>query len=105
MADVYPNGGEDLDDDVWIPEVTEKGWVILLKDDHVRRQPRIRDALVEAGARVFCITNGNLSGEEQARWLVNNRHRIARRAQHPGPYVYGVYENRIELLFPSEANS
>jgi hypothetical protein len=32
--------------------------------------------------------------------VVNNLDRILRQARIPGPYIYGVYENRIERLWP-----
>lgn len=62
MADVYPNLGEDLADETWIPEVTARGWIILLKDDRVRSNPAERAAILDSAARVFCVTRGNLTG-------------------------------------------
>jgi len=100
MADVYPNLGEDLADETWIPEVTARGWIILLKDDRVRSNPAERAAILDSAARVFCVTRGNLTGVTQAEWLVNNRYRILQTARKRGPYVYGVYENRLERLLP-----
>jgi len=71
-----------------------------MKDDAVRRRPAERDALVEGKVQAFCLTNAQLRGEEQARRLVENRHRILRQARRPGPYIYGIYENHLSLLWP-----
>ena len=102
MASVY---GEDaaqrLADDVWLRDAGARGWVVLMKDDAIRRRPAERDALVDAGVRAFCLTNAQLRGEEQAARFVDNRHRILRQARKPGPYIYGVYERRIARLWPS----
>ena len=32
--------------------------------------------------------------------FVENRHRIIQRCRKPGPYVYGVYRDRLEKLWP-----
>jgi hypothetical protein len=93
MADAY---GEDraqlLPDEVWLRDAGRKGWVVLTKDDAIRRRLAERDAMIEAAVRVFCLTNAQLRGAEQADRFVVNRHRIVRRCRKPGPYIYGVYE-------------
>jgi hypothetical protein len=101
MASVYGEKvGQGLHDETWLRDVGQRDWVVLMKDDAIRRRPAEREALVEGGVRAFCLTNAQLRGEEQARRLVENRHRILRRARQPGPYIYGVYEGRIERLWP-----
>jgi hypothetical protein len=91
MADVYGERvGQELKDETWLRDVGEYGWVVLMKDDAIRRRPAERDALTAGGVRAFCLTNAQLRGEEQARRLVENRHRILRQARHPGPYIYGT---------------
>ena len=101
MADVYGERvGQGLRDETWLRDVGEHGWVVLMKDDAIRRRPAERDALTTGGVRAFCLTNAQLRGEEQARRLVANRHRILRQAQRPGPYIYGVYEDHIDRLWP-----
>jgi hypothetical protein len=101
MADVYGERvGQGLKDETWLRDVGEHDWVVLMKDDAIRRRPAERDALTDGGVRAFCLTNAQLRGEEQARRLVENRHRILRLAQRPGPYIYGVYENHVDLLWP-----
>lgn len=101
MSDVY---GEDaaqlLDDEVWLRDAGRNNWVVLTKDDAIRRRPAERDALIDAAARVFCLTNRNLRGAEQTMRFVANRHRILRQARKPGPYIYGVYEKGLKRLWP-----
>ena len=70
------------------------------KDDAIRRRPAGRDALTEAGVRVFCLTSAQLRGAEQTARFVENRHRIIRQARTAGPYIYGVYAKRIARLWP-----
>lgn len=102
MASVY---GEDvaqqLDDETWLRDAGEKGWVVLMKDDAIRRRPAERDALADAGVRAFCLTNAQLRKEEQTERFVGNIDRILRQAQQPGPYIYGVYNGYIQRLWPA----
>jgi len=72
----------------------------LCKDDRIRRRPGELAAVRDGGVRMFCLTNGNLGFDEQAAWLVTNRHRILQRCRKPGPYIYGVYRDRLGLLWP-----
>jgi hypothetical protein len=101
MASVYGEKvGQGLRDETWLRDVGQRGWVVLMKDDAIRRRPAEREALIEGGVRAFCLTNAQLRGEEQARRFVENRHRILRRARQAGPYIYGVYDGRIQRLWP-----
>src|ERR1700749_754619 len=71
MADVYGEQiGQRLLDETWLLDVGQRGWVVLMKDDAIRRRPAERDALIAGGVRAFCLTNAHLRGEEQARRLV-----------------------------------
>lgn len=99
MADVYGERiGQGLKDEIWLREVGERGWVVLMKDDAIRRRPAEREALIAGGVRAFCLTNAQLTGAEQARRYVENRHRILRQATRPGPFIFGVYEDGTRRL-------
>ena len=102
MADVYGEKvGQELADETWLADAGENDWVVLTKDDAIRRRPAERDALIEAKVRVFCLTNRGLRGAEQAARFLTNRDRILRHAQTPGPYIYGVYETGLRRLWPT----
>jgi hypothetical protein len=101
MAEVYGERvGQGLKDETWLRDVGERGWVVLMKDDAIRRRPSERDALIAGGVRAFCLTNAQLTGAEQGRRFVENRHRILRQAAGSGPFIYGVYEEGIKRLWP-----
>ena len=102
MDSVYgEKQAQQLPDEVWLRDAGKKGWIVLTKDDAIRRRPSERDALTDAGVRVFCLTSAQLRGAEQTARFVDNRHRIVRQAQKPGPYIYGVYEHGIRRLWPA----
>jgi hypothetical protein len=102
LAELYPETEELVSDEHWIRETTRAGLVILMKDDRIRRRPRERSAILESGARAFVITNASLTGPQMAELFVSNLNRIAQRARHSGPYIYGVYPERLERLFPRD---
>lgn len=54
----------------------------------------------ETAARMFCIANGNLTGEHVARWYIANKHRIIRHSHKPGPFIQVVHSDRLELVVP-----
>lgn len=101
MADVYgEKRAQLLADEVWLRDAGKNDWIVLTKDDAIRRRPAERDALTGAAVRVFCLTNRNMRGAEQTERFVSNRHRILRQAHKSGPYIYGVYEKGLKRLWP-----
>jgi hypothetical protein len=101
MWSVYgPDAEQRIADVQWVTEGTEKGWVLLSKDDKMRRRSVELTAIEAAGARVFLLTNQQLASADQNAIFLDNIHRIIRLARKPGPYVYGVYRNRVERLWP-----
>jgi hypothetical protein len=101
MAEVYgEKRAQLLADEIWLQDAGKNDWIVLTKDDAIRRRPAERDALTKAAVRVFCLTNRNLRGAEQTERFVLNRHRILRQARKSGPYIYGVYEQGLKRLWP-----
>ena len=52
----------DCADEVWLAEVSRRGWAILTKDKRVRRRPAELAALRESRAAVFVLTGGGMTG-------------------------------------------
>lgn len=101
LASVYGDDAEERIDDVtWISDAAALDWILLTKDRGIRYVDVERDALTEAGARIFCISRADLSADVMIEWLVTNMNRILQRARKPGPYIYMVYEDRIEKYWP-----
>ena len=91
-------GARKVPDTEWISWAGREGVVVLTKDDAIRRRPLERQALAASGLRVFCLTNANLTKDQQvarfeARWPA-----ILRKCEEPGPYVCGVYADRLQDL-------
>jgi len=102
LASIYGEArAQHIDDEVWLRRAGREGWIVLTKDDKIRRRPVEMEAFSKAGVRVFCLTRAGLKAEEQARHFVSNINRILQRAQKPGPYIFGVYEDSLERIWPT----
>lgn len=101
MASVYGERvAQELEDERWLADAGAHDWIVLMKDDAIRRRPAERDALSEAKVRAFCLTNAQLRASEQSARFVDNLGRMLRQAENPGPYIYGVYNGHIKRLWP-----
>jgi hypothetical protein len=102
LAEVYgEQAAQETDDATWLALAGQHGWVVLCKDDRIRRRPAELQALTDGKVRLFCLTNAHLTFADQAEWFLANRHRITQASRKPGPYVYGVYRDRIAKLWPT----
>ena len=91
---------QSIADEEWIPEFAHLGYVLLTKDDEIRRYPPAREAAFNSGAKIFCLPNAHLDGPRiQERFLVN-LNRIIQRARHDGPFMYAVDPHGLRLLWP-----
>lgn len=69
--DLYPNE-PDVPDAEWIPEVAERGWVIVTKDAAITRTRPEIEALRRARARFVCLAAKNMTGPEQVECLLHH---------------------------------
>ena len=79
---------QDTKDHVWLAEVGDHGWVVLMKDKNIRFNELERTTLTRAGVKSFVITAGNIKGEEMAQILVNKLPSIVRFINnHAAPFI------------------
>src|SRR5262245_23466343 len=101
MRSVYgPHAEEVVPDTVWLERAGRAGWIVLTKDDAIRRRPVELDALVAYGVRAFCLTNANLTGEQQRQRIVGNVNRMVQRAHKPGPWICAVHDHHLVQIWP-----
>jgi len=80
---------QDAPDLEWIPEIGRRGWVLITKDENIRRNPRERAAYQEAELRGFIVTGGDMSGGDLAELLVSRLSGMVRRvANKRGPLLF-----------------
>jgi hypothetical protein len=101
MASVYGEGiGQGLKDETWLRDVGRRGWVVLMKDDAIRRRPLERDALIGGGVRAFCLTNAQLRG---TRLAASSRTAIGSSARHTSPVRTSMGSTRAGSLVSGRA--
>jgi hypothetical protein len=78
-------------DGTWLVEVGRKGWVVLTKDEKIRRNQIELAALLSSGAPSFASTAGNITGEQLANRLLVAMPEIRRfLKKHRPPFVATV---------------
>ncbi len=86
--DHFPPAAPDTD---WIPEVGRRNWVLITKDQNIRRNPLERAAYEAAGLRGFVVTAGELTGPELAALLVQCLPGMVRRVHgRTGPALFAI---------------
>jgi predicted nuclease of predicted toxin-antitoxin system len=94
---------QDATDVEWLHEVGQRGWVVLTKDEKIRRRAHERKALMQAGVRAFVLVAGNLSGPEMAAAFVQALPAIHRfLARHNPPFIARVTRGgEVSMLTPA----
>jgi predicted nuclease of predicted toxin-antitoxin system len=91
-----------VDDEIWLTEVGELGWIVLTKDKAIRYRAIEREALLNAGIRAFFFMSGNVPFEQMAEIVAGALPRIQRFVEkHKPPFIAGIYKDgTIKLLVP-----
>ena len=89
---------ENVADTTWLEMAGRKGWGVFMKDARIRSRRVEREAVRRFNVRCFCLTRQDLAGHEMAERFLRHLNAITDACSEPGPYVYAVYENRIERL-------
>jgi len=85
-------------DEKWIADVAQKGWVILTKDTEHHRKDIERQAIAQSGAREFALSNASISGVEMGQIFASALPSILRYLQlHQGPFIVRVRRS-LELV-------
>ncbi|MBI4193574.1 MAG: hypothetical protein HY526_00700 [Betaproteobacteria bacterium] len=86
--DHFPQATPDTE---WIPEIGRRGWVLITKDQNIRRNPLERAAYEAAKLCGFVVTGKDMGGPELAELLVRCLPGMARRvAGRSGPLLFTI---------------
>jgi predicted nuclease of predicted toxin-antitoxin system len=97
----------DSPDTEWLPEVSQRGWLILTKDDAIGRNILEQVAIASSDAKVFVLSLGNVTGQEMASIFAQALEQMENFAQSNQPpfiakvYKFGkvrVWKNHTKLL-------
>lgn len=86
----------DAPDPEWIPEIGRREWVLITKDQNIRRNPLERAAYAAAKLRGFIVTGKDMSGAELGELLVRCLDGLTRRAhKRPGPLLFAISKGGV----------
>ncbi len=86
--DHFPQSTPDVD---WLAEVGRRGWVVLSKDERIRRNRIEREALEAAHVRAFFLTQQDITGQEMAVLFRNALPGMINRAvSEPAPFIFTI---------------
>ncbi len=95
-ADHFAPGTADVD---WLREIGARGWIVIGKDEAIRRNKHERATLLANGVRAFFLTRQNLTGEEAASLLLQCMPAIARRVSRSrGPFICSISRSARVVL-------
>ena len=84
-------------DDIWIPQVTEEGWLIVTRDRHIRSRTREIAAVRMYGARMVALTSTEATNTFRQLEVVMCRWRdIVRCLDRSGPFIYTATRSTFE---------
>ena len=95
-ADHFSPEAPDVD---WLPNVSERNWVVLTKDAKIGSRPLEVEAIARAGARVFILVSGNLTRQQMANLFVEVLEKLKKFTQgNQPPFIAKLYKDgRVEL--------
>jgi hypothetical protein len=99
--EVYGDRDEAVEDVEWLELCGTEGWAVLTMDRRLRYRPSEIAAIRRHRVRGFALASGNLQALDQARRLLANEAEIFDLCDDPGPFVYAVYADGVERIFPS----
>lgn len=86
-------------DSIWIPQVTERGWLILTRDHNIALNRAEIIAVRDSGARVIALAGAEAIGTwAQLEVLLCQWRAVERLLNEPGPYIYSATRTRLRLI-------
>jgi PIN like domain len=81
----------DATDEVWLEEISKRGWIALSHDRHIRYKPNERDAVISHGVGLLVIV-GKAPFPDLARSFVNSISAVENFLhRHKPPFIAKVY--------------
>lgn len=72
-------------DEIWLEEIGKRGWILLTRDERIRRRPNELQAFREHGVIGFVLTAGNASAADTAELITRVYSKLIRKAKAAKP--------------------
>ncbi|MEB3119741.1 MAG: hypothetical protein VKL41_00780 [Snowella sp.] len=84
----------DSPDTEWLPIVSQRGWIVLTKDENIGRNILEVQAIADNKARVFILVSGNLSTQGMINIFVDVIKKIEKIVRgNSAPFIAKVYKD------------
>ena len=84
----------DSPDTEWLPIVSQRGWIVLTKDENIGRNILEVQAIADNKARVFILISGNLSTQGMINIFVDAIEKTEKIVQeNSAPFIAKVYKD------------
>ena len=104
MADVWGDGAAQRTDLDWIRWAGARRRIALTADDSIHLLRAKRETIQAVRLQVFCFPHGNLPVADRVRRVLRRRSAMARlAADHPGPWLAVLYDDRAAITWPPPA--
>jgi hypothetical protein len=86
-------------DDVWIPEVSSRGWLIITRDSRIQQHPAEIAAVKANGARMVALAGDEARGTwQQLEVLMRHWRALEALATRPGPFIYAATRSALRAV-------
>lgn len=86
----------DAPDNVWLSDVSRRGWIVLTKDKRIRYRASELAAVSATKARVFTLTAGSIQAQEMADIYIRAMPKVqAFVARHSPPYIVTISRSGV----------
>jgi predicted nuclease of predicted toxin-antitoxin system len=93
----------DSPDIEWLPVVSERGWIVLTKDENIGRNELEIKAMALANAKVFALVSGNIKREDMINIFVNAMEKIDKFAQgNNAPFIAKIYQDSTVKMWKNK---
>ncbi|MEW4469037.1 hypothetical protein AB1K62_14515 [Parasphingorhabdus sp. JC815] len=96
--DEKSNGfARDTDDDVWLAEVSKKGWIVISHDKRFHKDSLAMEAVRQHQGRVFYLDGGSSVNWDKLRRFAYTYKKMEQLVKNqPAPFIYRItYSDRI----------
>lgn len=94
-----PIGDPSTPDEEWIPQIAQRGWLIITRDARIAHRPSEIGAVRAAGARLVTLGGSEAMGNwVQLEIIMTQWRRIEGLLEENGPFVYAVTRTTLRQV-------
>ena len=94
----------DTPDEVWLPRVGKRKWIVLMRDKKIGTRPLELDALLYGGVKAFALISGQMKDSESAKIIIKELPNILDKVnENQRPFIAKILRNSDVVLWKDKA--